>query len=307
LPASLRASISNLPAPHPAERARAARQEDEMRQHISRFGTRPTYASTKRSSRSDARVEAVEPRILLATFTVTGTNDAGPGSLRECILAANANSGADTIAFSIGTGRQTIRPATNCPRSKARRRSTAGPSPAGRARRSSRLTGRAILPPATPSASTPDVSDGNVISGNDQYGVAFVWDGAGIWIHGNLNTLSGNRIGTNPAGTAKSAELQGHQNLGRLQPRRHPRSGRAGGAEPDFRQPLRKHAAGRGGRHFHPGQLHRHRRHGLWKLGRERAPGSQLRRPLDRGHRAGCRQCDVREYIHGPRQRGGPD
>jgi hypothetical protein len=51
--------------------------------------------------------------------------------------------------------------------------------------------------------STPDVSDGNVISGNDQYGGAFVWDGAGIWIHGHLNTLTGNRIGTNPAGTAK--------------------------------------------------------------------------------------------------------
>ncbi len=35
------------------------------------------------------------------TFTVTNTNDAGPGSLREAIASANANAGADTIEFSV--------------------------------------------------------------------------------------------------------------------------------------------------------------------------------------------------------------
>jgi len=48
-----------------------------------------------------------------ATFTVTNTNDSGAGSLRQAILDANANPGADTIAFNIpGAGVHTITPAT---------------------------------------------------------------------------------------------------------------------------------------------------------------------------------------------------
>lgn len=44
-----------------------------------------------------------------ATFTVTNTNDSGPGSLRQAILDANALAGADTIAFAIpGTGPHSI-------------------------------------------------------------------------------------------------------------------------------------------------------------------------------------------------------
>src|SRR5262245_50990246 len=46
-----------------------------------------------------------------ATFTVTNTNDSGAGSLRQAILDANANVGADTIAFAIpGSGVHTIKP-----------------------------------------------------------------------------------------------------------------------------------------------------------------------------------------------------
>jgi trimeric autotransporter adhesin len=46
---------------------------------------------------------------VLATFTVTNTNDAGAGSLRQAILDANANAGADVITFNIsGTGVHTI-------------------------------------------------------------------------------------------------------------------------------------------------------------------------------------------------------
>jgi uncharacterized repeat protein (TIGR01451 family) len=44
----------------------------------------------------------------LATFTVTNTNDDGPGSLAQAILDANANAGLDMINFSIGSGVQTI-------------------------------------------------------------------------------------------------------------------------------------------------------------------------------------------------------
>ncbi|MDA8563729.1 hypothetical protein N9L06_04675 [Mariniblastus sp.] len=49
------------------------------------------------------RVESLEDRRLLATFTVTNLNDAGDGSLREAVSLANSNSGADEIVFSQGT------------------------------------------------------------------------------------------------------------------------------------------------------------------------------------------------------------
>ena len=46
---------------------------------------------------------------VLATYEVTNTNDSGAGSLRQAILDANANTGADTIVFNIaGTGAHTI-------------------------------------------------------------------------------------------------------------------------------------------------------------------------------------------------------
>ena len=35
------------------------------------------------------------------TYTVTNTNDSGAGSLRQAIMDANTNVGADTIAFNI--------------------------------------------------------------------------------------------------------------------------------------------------------------------------------------------------------------
>ncbi len=56
------------------------------------------------------------PAIAQAAFTVTNTNDAGAGSLRQAILDANANPGTDLIAFNIpGAGPHTIQPASNLP------------------------------------------------------------------------------------------------------------------------------------------------------------------------------------------------
>jgi hypothetical protein len=50
-----------------------------------------------------------------ATFTVTTTADSGPGSFRQAVLDANASTGADTIAFAIGTGAATIVTTSNLP------------------------------------------------------------------------------------------------------------------------------------------------------------------------------------------------
>src|SRR5688500_17386794 len=48
--------------------------------------------------------ELLEDRRLLATFTVTNTNDTGAGSLRQAILDANAAAGPDDIDFNVGGG-----------------------------------------------------------------------------------------------------------------------------------------------------------------------------------------------------------
>jgi hypothetical protein len=54
----------------------------------------------------------VSPSVMLPkvsmTFTVTTTDDSGPGSLRQAIIDANNNPGADTINFQIGKNAQTI-------------------------------------------------------------------------------------------------------------------------------------------------------------------------------------------------------
>ncbi len=53
---------------------------------------------------------------IAATFTVTSVADGGAGSLRQAILDANGNVGADTIAFNIvGSGVQTIAPGSALP------------------------------------------------------------------------------------------------------------------------------------------------------------------------------------------------
>ncbi len=50
------------------------------------------------------------------SFVVTNTDDSGEGSLRQAILDANANEGAETITFAIpGSGRHTITVATALP------------------------------------------------------------------------------------------------------------------------------------------------------------------------------------------------
>ena len=52
-----------------------------------------------------------------ATYTVTTTANSGAGSLRQAILDANANPGADTITFAIGAAgsQQTIQPTSALP------------------------------------------------------------------------------------------------------------------------------------------------------------------------------------------------
>ena len=51
-----------------------------------------------------------------ATFSVTSTNDDGPGSLRAALVAANASADSDSIVFAMpGTGPWSMRPASPFP------------------------------------------------------------------------------------------------------------------------------------------------------------------------------------------------
>jgi hypothetical protein len=62
-------------------------------------------------------VERLEERTLLANFVVTDPADSGPGTLRQAILNADADAGADVIAFNLpGEGPvRTIRPLSALP------------------------------------------------------------------------------------------------------------------------------------------------------------------------------------------------
>lgn len=63
--------------------------------------TRKANKSTAKHTRRSFRLEPLEDRSVLSTFSVVNTDDAGSGSLRQAILDANANAGDDTIDFSV--------------------------------------------------------------------------------------------------------------------------------------------------------------------------------------------------------------
>ncbi len=62
------------------------------------------------------KTQTTHATAVFATFTVTNTNNSGAGSLRQAILDANANAGADIITFNISPGGvQTIAPTSALP------------------------------------------------------------------------------------------------------------------------------------------------------------------------------------------------
>jgi parallel beta-helix repeat protein len=146
------------------------------------------------------RAEALELRLLLATFTVSNAADEGPGSLRDAILRANQTAEADTVVFSIpGLGMKVIRPLT--------------PLPA--------LTGPTIIDGTTqpPVPAYPRVEiDGSLAQGADpRWGLQLTggstvrglsvgnWAGGGgaaFRVSGSGNTVEGNWVGVGSDGGA---------------------------------------------------------------------------------------------------------
>ncbi|MFQ3679189.1 MAG: right-handed parallel beta-helix repeat-containing protein [Pseudanabaenaceae cyanobacterium] len=137
----------------------------------------------------------------MATFTVTNTNDAGAGSLRQAILDANAAAGADTIVFNIGTGLQTISLTSPLPAITGTVTIDGTTQPGFAGTPLIQINGSGI--PANPSAfidglildsgSQSSTISGLILQGFQNNGITILNSGS--------NTISGNFIGTNATGT----------------------------------------------------------------------------------------------------------
>ncbi len=155
--------------------------------------------STRRA-RSVCYLEALEPRAMMATFTVSNVNDTGAGSFRDALTQANSLVGQDTIVFSIpGTGVKTI--------------SLQSALPA--------ITDSVIIDGTTQGASASPLIEidgtgaGAAASGVRLTGGSSTLRGLAInnfklnavLLASNGNTLEGNFIGLNPNGSTASPNL----------------------------------------------------------------------------------------------------
>ncbi|HLJ97643.1 MAG TPA: hypothetical protein VKU02_31065, partial [Gemmataceae bacterium] len=159
-------------------------------------------------------LERLEDRCLLAVFTVTTAADSGPGSLREAILLANTQPGADTITFAIGDGGvQTLQLTSSLPRITdpvildgttqlgfagqpliVLNGTNAGSSSVGLEIDANGCTVRGLVIQAF-SSGVRVTGSGNTIAGNyvgtDDTGIEAVGNGLGVAIWGSNNLLGG--------------------------------------------------------------------------------------------------------------------
>jgi hypothetical protein len=170
-----------------------------------RLGSGPGRPLVRRNRR--LAIEPLEARALLATFTVSNTNDSDAGSLRQAILDANANPGADRIVFEIGSGLQTISPASELP-AITDPVDIDGSTQSSRGRRGSspmiELDGNLAGPVSSGLTVLPG-GRGSRIAGL----VINRFGRQGIALHSDENLVEGNLIGTDPTGTMARPNAEG--------------------------------------------------------------------------------------------------
>ncbi|MFO0939897.1 MAG: dockerin type I domain-containing protein [Pirellulales bacterium] len=142
------------------------------------------------------RLEKLENRLAMATFTVTNTLDSGEGSFRQAILDSNANVGEDFIAFDIQGGSRKIQPLTPLPFVRDSVSIQAGTQPGFDGLPVVELDG---------SLTTGEFVSGLVLNAdiiavrgfhihNFDYGITI--------LNGRGNSITGNAIGADPRGNA---------------------------------------------------------------------------------------------------------
>jgi titin len=139
---------------------------------------------------------AFEPdAAVLAAFAVTNVNDSGPGSLRQAILDANAAPGTDTISFAIpGTGPHTIAPVSSLPTVTDPVVIDATTQPGFAGTPVIELTGGDSVSGGLSIAAGSSTVRGLCINRFTGHGIKLEQAGG--------NTIAGNFVGTNLAGTA---------------------------------------------------------------------------------------------------------
>jgi hypothetical protein len=156
-----------------------------------------------------------------ANFPVTNTADSGPGSLRQAILAANANTGIDTISFAIpGAGVHTIHPASDLPAITDTVVLDGTTQPGFSGTPLIELTGNGGSSVGLSYSANQSVLTGLAING---------WY-VGVTLSGNGNVVTGNFVGTVAAGLVPRPNIYGIRITGS--------SNRVGGTTPAERNVL---------------------------------------------------------------------
>ena len=150
---------------------------------------------------------------LLTAFVVTNTNDSGAGSLRQAILDANANPGADMITFAIpGAGLHTIALASALP-SITDTLSIDGYTQSGASANSLASGENAVIEIALNGASAGDASGLTLEAGSSGSAIRGLvienFRESGINVLSSNDIIAGNFIGTNAAGTAAAGNSYG--------------------------------------------------------------------------------------------------
>jgi hypothetical protein len=145
--------------------------------------------------------ETLEDRVLFASFVVTNVNDAGAGSLRQAILSANKAPGNDAVSFAIGSGAKTIAPLTALPTITDPLTLDATTQPG--------YAGKPLIELSGAKLAATNNTTGLVVTAGSSTVKGFVinrfgGNGVSLLSRGG-NTVSGNYIGTNSAGTAAAA------------------------------------------------------------------------------------------------------
>ena len=178
------------------------------------FGPESAGLRIRRKSASRPRIETLEDRRLLTTFFVTSTLDAGPATLRQAIIDANASPGSNIIDFNInGSGVHKISLTTTALPTIINSvliDGTSQPANGGTTVTTPLIqVDGSTLPAGTndgltvnlPVGTSPSTIRGLAIGG---------FTGSGIVINGaGGNSVQGSLIGTTPDGTAAAANGNG--------------------------------------------------------------------------------------------------